>query len=442
MELDVKTMFVVTITVTAILGLLLVYAWNQNRRIPSLAWWGGAHIVACAAAGLIGARGAVSDFWSIEIANALLFVSAGMTWAGARLFDHNRISIIGVFGGAAAWIVAARLTNFLALPPLPVVTSSMIIAAYTFAAGSEFWRGRDENLRSRLPLVVLLYSHGVLYLVRVLLAIFVPGGKAEIFLSTAWFGSIGLESLLYMVATAFILLAMAKERTELEHKVAATVDSLTGVANRRAFLESAVSGLRQRSRSQQPVSALLFDLDRFKSINDRYGHSIGDRVLRNFADIAKTELRSTDLLGRLGGEEFGVLLYGAEASSAIATAERIRETFAAGYQEASGYPAVSVSVGVASVLGDQPTDVETLLARADEALYVAKARGRNRVELADGYADFRPDGARSGRDMRSTSSAQPWPWAGEAVLQPVASPAIAPRLEERASEILRGPAGR
>jgi diguanylate cyclase (GGDEF)-like protein len=440
MELDVKTMFVVTISVTAVLGLLLIYAWNQNRRIPSLAWWGGAHIVACAAAGLIGARGMVADFWSIEIANALLFISAGMTWAGARLFDNNRVSIIGVFGGAAAWILAARFTAFLEVPPLPVVASSMIIAAYTFAAGSEFWRGRDESLRSRLPLVVLLHSHGALYLVRILLAIYVPGGKAEIFLSTAWFGSIGLESLLYMIATAFILLAMAKERTELEHKMAAMVDPLTGVANRRAFLESAVSGLKRHSRLQQPVSALLFDLDQFKSINDRYGHSTGDRVLRNFADIAKTELRSTDLLGRLGGEEFGVLLYGAEANTAIAIAERIRETFAAGYQETDGHPAVSVSAGVATVSGGRPVDVEVLLTSADEALYVAKARGRNRVEFADGYSGRKPELPRSGREMRSTSGPQPWPWTGEAVLRPIASPAIAPRLEEHAGSM--HPAGR
>lgn len=440
MELDLKTMFVVTITVTAILGLLLVYAWNQNRRIPSLAWWGGAHIVACAAVGLIGARGALSEVWSIEIANALLFVSAGMTWAGARLFDNNRISLIGVFGGAAAWLLATRFTAFLSLPPLPVVASSMIIAAYTFAAANEFWRGRDESLRSRLPLVVLLYSHGALYVARILLAIFVPGGKADVFLSTAWFGSIGLESLLYMIATAFILLAMAKERTELEHKVAALVDPLTGAANRRAFLESAANGFKQRSRSLQPVAALLFDLDRFKSINDRYGHSVGDRVLRNFAEIAKAELRSTDLLGRLGGEEFGVILYGAEATSAVATAERIRQTFASGYEDDGGHPAVSVSVGVATAAADQSVEVEALLAQADDALYVAKARGRNRVQLAEGNAD-RSGASRSGRDMRPASKPQPWPWAAGGEPERAASPTLAPGTQEELMHPVRSPAG-
>jgi diguanylate cyclase (GGDEF)-like protein len=180
---------------------------------------------------------------------------------------------------------------------------------------------------------------------------------------------------------------LAKERAELEHKVAATTDPLTGIANRRAFLEGAQRSLQQRSRMPQPVSVLLFDLDRFKSINDRYGHAAGDRVLRAFADVAVIELRSTDLLGRLGGEEFGAILFGAEASSAAATAERIRSVFAAGYAGEGGTnDEISVSVGVASVPADEKIEIEALMLRADEALYVAKARGRNRVEVADGYA--------------------------------------------------------
>lgn len=419
MELDVRTMFVVTISVAALLGLLLLFAWSQQRKIPALAWWGGAHFVACAAVWLIGARGQLAPFWTIEVSNALLFVAAGMIWTGARLFDGNRFSFIGVFGGAAAWLLAAHLTDFMATPHGPVVFSSMIIAAYTFAAAIEFWNGRQENLLSRLPLVVMLAMHGALYLARVPFAL-LPGSRSEAFFSTAWFGVIGLESLLYMIATAFVLLAMAKERTELEHKVAATTDPLTGIPNRRAFLESAARSLQQRSRSPQPVAALLFDLDRFKSINDRYGHAVGDRVLRTFADIAVVELRSTDLLGRLGGEEFGAVLFGAEASSAVATAERIRKGFAASFPDAD---AISVSVGVSSLPAHELADVETLISRADEALYVAKARGRNRVEVADGYAG-RASG-RSGRDA-TVPDVQPERTLVAVPLGRVASPPVVP----------------
>jgi diguanylate cyclase (GGDEF)-like protein len=405
MELDVRTMFVVTIAVAAILGLLLLYAWQQQRKIAALVWWGGAHFVACVGVLLIGARGLLGPFWTIEISNALLFVAAGMVWNGARLFDGNRSSPIGVLGGAAAWLLAANFTDFMAAAHGPVVFSSMIIAAYTFATAIEFWNGRHENLLSRLPLVVMLAMHGVLYLARVPLALFLPGARSEAFFSVAWFGVIGLESLLYMIATAFVLLAMAKERTELEHKVAATTDALTGIPNRRAFFDSAARHLQQRSRAPQPVAALLFDLDRFKSINDRYGHAVGDRVLRTFTDIAVLELRSTDLVGRLGGEEFGALLFGAEAGGAIATAERIRQRFAASFANAKQGHAVTVSVGVSALPAEEIADIDTLISRADEALYVAKARGRNRVEAARGYAE-RASG-RSGREAANVRIAGP-----------------------------------
>ncbi len=388
MELDVKTMFVVTISVTAILGMLLIFAWYQHRKIEALVWWGGAHIVASVAVWMIGARGSIAPFWSIEMSNALLFLAGGMTWTGARLFDGNRVSLIGLIGGALAWILAAQTTGFMNTSSGPVIFSSMIIAAYTFATALEFWRARQESLLSRLPLIVMLSMHGVLYLVRIPLTLLMPVGQNEPFFSSAWFGVIGLESLLYMIATAFILLAMAKERTELEHKAAAMIDPLTGIANRRAFLDAALRRLKQRTRDPQPVAALLFDLDRFKSINDQFGHPVGDRVLRMFSDVAVSELRSTDLLGRLGGEEFGAVLFGAEIGSAAATAERIRKGFAEANATLDGFLiGASVSVGVAHVPTHEPVDIETLLTRADEALYVAKARGRNRVEITDAYSE-------------------------------------------------------
>ena len=230
-----------------------------------------------------------------------------------------------------------------------------------------------------------------------------------------------------MIATAFILLAMAKERTEMEHKVAASIDSLTGIANRRAFLETAVRALKQRTRTPQPVSALLFDLDRFKSINDRYGHAVGDRVLRAFADVAAVELRSTDLLGRLGGEEFGAVLFGAEASSAAATAERIRWNFASMPLGSGDQLGVSVSIGVASVSASEPTEIESLLTRADEALYVAKARGRNRIEIADRHADA-PCSLQRASDVATID-----------LIKSVASPSLAPAAKD---EVVAVPSGR
>ena len=180
-----------------------------------------------------------------------------------------------------------------------------------------------------------------------------------------------------------MILAMAKERSELVHKTNAMLDPLTNIPNRRAFLDAAMRRMRQRSRNPEPVTALLFDLDHFKSVNDRFGHSVGDEVLRIFTAKAAAEFRSTDIMGRLGGEEFGALLFGAGEGTAVGTAERIRRALMVATAEIDGkHVDATVSVGVAVLGSDSAEDVAELLARADNALYLAKALGRNRVEVA------------------------------------------------------------
>jgi diguanylate cyclase (GGDEF)-like protein len=127
---------------------------------------------------------------------------------------------------------------------------------------------------------------------------------------------------------------------------------------------------------------LLIDLDHFKSINDRFGHALGDRVLEIFTESARQSMRATDLLGRLGGEEFAAVLHDTGRDKAVAVAERIREAFAAASKEVDNRPVcATVSIGVVHCDGPM-LDVPELLAQADLALYVAKERGRNRVELA------------------------------------------------------------
>jgi diguanylate cyclase (GGDEF)-like protein len=140
---------------------------------------------------------------------------------------------------------------------------------------------------------------------------------------------------------------------------------------------------------------LLIDLDHFKSINDRFGHAVGDRVLQVFADTAKANIRSSDLIGRLGGEEFAAVLYNAGREKAVALAERIRWAFAEAATEVDGRPVnATVSIGVVVNL-DQPFDVPDLLGQADQALYYAKERGRNRVEVASLDLVLRQKGAAS-----------------------------------------------
>ena len=197
-----------------------------------------------------------------------------------------------------------------------------------------------------------------------------------------WLTVLSFEALLFTISIAFILLAMAKERTELRHRTAAMVDPLTGIANRRSFLQDAAQLAKRHRANPRPTAVLLIDLDHFKSINDRFGHALGDRVLEIFAETARQSVRSTDLLGRLGGEEFAAVLYDTSRDKAVAVAERIRESFAQAAQEVDGRP-VCATVSIGLVHCEEPAlDVPELLAQADQALYFAKEHGRNRVEVA------------------------------------------------------------
>ena len=175
-----------------------------------------------------------------------------------------------------------------------------------------------------------------------------------------------------------ILLDLARiVETELELRILATTDSLTGLVARRAFLEEGERALYLAHRHRYDLSCVSFDLDHFKAINDSAGHAAGDAVLSATAKSCSAVLRKSDIFGRLGGEEFSVLLPHADAAQAATIAEKLRAEIE---RQATKSPLplhpVTASFGVAS-LPSTPIDLATLLAAADEALYVAKSRGRN-----------------------------------------------------------------
>ena len=382
MNLDVNTLFLVTIYVEAILGLLLLFAWVQNTSIYAVAWWGFADLLRAASVALFGMYGSVSDLISIDFANVLLFTAFALTWTGARVFDHRRPLPILLFGGAALWLVVCHIPSIAGSWDMRVLLSSGIITAYTWATAYEFWRGRSEPLVSRWPAIFMLFAHGALYLLRTPFGAMLPWSPSTAVFASVWMTVLSFEALLFTISIAFILLAMAKERTEHRHKTAALVDPLTGISNRRAFLQDGEAQLKRQASDPRPTAVMLLDLDNFKSINDRFGHAVGDRVLQLFADIAGNCMRRVDLFGRLGGEEFAALLVDTTREKAIAVAEGIRASFAKATSEVDGRPVVAtVSIGVV-ISYDAVLDISALLAQADHALYRAKDNGRNRIEIA------------------------------------------------------------
>ena len=395
MPVDVRTLFLLTVDVEAMLGLLLLFVWVQNTSIRALAWWGSAHLLRTLSIALYGMFGSVPELISLDLSNALLFTSYAIAWSGARVFDGREPRPAWVITGATVWVFFCQIPQFADAVELRSLLSNMIVTAFLWLTAFEFWRGRDERLLSRWPAIFILFSHGAIFLLRSPINVLL-GPSSDPALASAWMSVISTEEVLATISTAFILLAMAKERTELHHKTAALLDPLTGLANRRAFLDSAAQLTETQTARDVPVAVFMIDLDRFKSVNDRFGHSVGDEVLRIFAESAQVNLRPTDIVARLGGEEFAVLLADACRDNAFKVAERIRSSFAALAATVAGHAVnATASIGVA-IIQDPQQDVHALLAQADQALYRAKARGRNRVVvigldlLMEGGADAAP----------------------------------------------------
>jgi diguanylate cyclase (GGDEF)-like protein len=396
MSLDLPTLFVIAAFVSAVAGFLLLFSWLQNH-VRALALWASAFIIGSFGVALIAARGDIPDTWSIAVANAILATAYGIMWAGVRNFDGRPTSAPLVLAGAAIWLLACQIEAFFASPQARTALMSAIVVLYSVLSAWEFWRGRDEGLIFRLPVILLLLVHAAFFIVRIPLAGALPLPTDSEDIRTGWWTFITFEAVFFSFCIPYLLGGMAKERTVLGYKHASLIDPLTGVGNRRAFFERGEKVLHRSAVDRRPTVLLLFDLDRFKHINDTFGHHVGDQVLTTFCGVATVALRPNDLFGRLGGEEFASLLPHASLDEGLDVAERIRSNFEAATLEVGANTlAATVSVGVAMSI-DQKRDLAGMIRAADRALYRAKAKGRNRVEHASGVPEVLIEGVKADR---------------------------------------------
>ena len=274
--------------------------------------------------------GSAPDLITIDLANALLFTAYAVTWTGARVFDDRPAEPVYLMTGAVLWLLVCHLSVLADAIEVRLLVSTGIIATYSWLTAYEFWRGRSEVLVSRWAAIFVLFAQGSLVLLRTPLIALLPPSISSHVYGSALLTAHSFEALLFTIAIAFLLLAMAKERNELRYRTAAMLDPLTGVANRASFMQDAAQLAKCHRAKPRPMAVLAIDLDHFKSINDRFGHAFGDRVLKLFVDAARQSVCSTDLLGRLGGDEFAVVLSDAARDKAMAVADRIRTKFCAG----------------------------------------------------------------------------------------------------------------
>lgn len=287
----------------------------------------------------------VTGVLAIALASTTLLTGRRLPPAAIRFFAVTFAVLITSIG-------VAVIRPFGPIPLLYVYTT--ITSAYFTSRRSAFW-------------------HWVLLSVTFAVALAVAHAPVR---EVTW----GLTvSMCGVIGVVVVFIREREERLRAKLGEVASRDSLTGLLNRRAFSSAFERELARAERARLPLSLVLFDLDHFKDVNDRFGHAAGDEALRRFALILREECRPGDLTARMGGEEFTAALFGCDGDDARAWAERVaarlREEAAA-----DGVP-LSTSGGIAFAEHGGAT-LEPMLQRADRALYAAKAAGRRRIEVA------------------------------------------------------------
>jgi diguanylate cyclase (GGDEF)-like protein len=378
MSFDTSTLYLVATMVAGMLGGMLVL-FGKQENIPALKWWGTAYLLGAASVALWTIGGAkLGEPLSLAL-NAVGFVACGMVWNASRVFHGRKPNLPGLVFGAIVWVGAVTM-----LPPedsvLRLTAGAGIVAIYAALTAAELWTERRRAMQKRWPTIAVPVLHGCVLMLPILL-----GGLLrphdETFSSSIWVTAFSIELVLYAIGTVFVIFMLVSDRAVTVHKTAASVDPLTGMFNRRGFAEACGRVIEREANAGRPATVMIFDIDHFKSINDRFGHPAGDEILKLFATVVVSNLRISDLSGRIGGEEFAALLP-CSLEEGVIVAERVREAFeASGITSEDGAVDTTVSIGVAG--GPAGTELEVLLASADTALYQAKRGGRNRVEAAE-----------------------------------------------------------
>ena len=288
------------------------------------------------------------------------------------------------------WGVALVL-GVLAVHALPVMQGAPlarlalftpVVCALDLAAARLLWRrGEDEVRASYLPLIMLQLLAALQQGVRLAMMAAAAGDPSSPLYGQYVRTSGALATLLYVsLATMCCALIVTHQQT-LALRRASLTDVLTGWLNRRALHDIATREFRRCRRTGSAMFFITFDIDHFKTVNDRYGHGVGDTAIRHVTALSARVLRGYDALFRVGGEEFAVLVAGENLGAVCGIAERLREAVAAARLAVDGAAvALTVSVGVAALDG-QDHQWEDILLRADEALYHAKQHGRDRVSV-------------------------------------------------------------
>lgn len=380
MVLDITTLRVAFALMALALGLLFYFSAYRSTRSPYSAWWCIALLLFLAGSAAFLFNGTSHQWWANPLGNVLLVHGGAAVWAGARslrMVPPPRWAFVGV---PLVTLVASAVDN----PATNIWAGGVVfLAAMSLMVGlaaHELWRLEPGYSRIRVPMAAAAAGVSVFYFGR-LVAFLLDGQEGHTF--QVFFGSevTTLVTMVLLVVVSFSMAALSSEQQTRALRVVASRDDLTGLLNRKAFLDLAAEQLADHDVAKGSGALILADLDHFKVVNDTHGHAAGDVALQSFADACTATVRSTDLVGRYGGEEFVLLVPGSSPERAELIADEISRRLASA-PTLDGMEMPTVSYGI-SMYDSRTRNVEELIASADAALYVAKSLGRNRTARSD-----------------------------------------------------------
>lgn len=381
--MEIMLIIVSLLLVTMALSAVMLFVLSSLRKSGArgISEWSVANAMAVVSMPLFAARGAVPDFLSIEVANTLLLSTTALMLAGFRRYLHLPVPWWRLGGWVALGLFLILLLHHgVDSTGGRIVAMSLLHAVLCLEMGM-LLKPQLGRAKRHYPVLFTLYaSFGTAAMQLVRAAVYavplagfpVPWNDTAVSMIFFSIGALALPAL----TLGAVMMANADLVARARH--AADHDHLTGARSRRAFFELAAREQARALRAGSPLSVLLFDVDHFKRINDTHGHATGDRVLADIVERTEAVVRGIDVVARLGGEEFAVLLPDTDADTALLVAERLRDGLERRPDAAAGIDAgYTVSIGTATLGAGE--SIEAMLSRADAALYAAKAGGRNTV---------------------------------------------------------------
>ncbi len=373
------TLLILMTILMGLMSLVMATVWRINRPVPGLTWWSLAHGLGFLACLELLLRGHWPAVVSVALAQGLLLGMGYFIFVGARrhVGEPHPPHWIGALMIGAVTSVAVYFTSVHPDFTARFLIHSLSLGVLFVLTAQAMAKGGVRAYPARYLLAAVSLLHGLFMLGRPWLFSFDLSGPMSLARMTAISPFILLESAVAMNVMAFCVLLLVAEYSHGELRRLVDRDELTGVHSRRAFLHR-LQQLSDGGGQRPALPILVIDLDHFKRINDTWGHSAGDDALRHFVEVAQRCMRVQDTMGRLGGEEFAVLLPRASVEQAQGVAERLRGLLADHPLRLTDENVrLTASIGVTVLLpGESP---EVALGRADQAMYRAKSEGRNRV---------------------------------------------------------------